>query len=433
MNNKDFFLLALELSYKIENLSHEIDVNDSKSKKGYLDSISGFREVMKSKLLELHDDFSNINVTFEKLIKKVENSKDSSMELKDCISTVRSYVGIKLAPILYNDEVELNNDEFEKVMSFYIESNFSDSVKALGILCTALTQEVLQPDKCYVYALEAFKICPTLASNFSSKYVYVENNIVDKISEYCPICGAEEAKPYYCSSQFTYVGDDNSFSPVKLWVKCEKCANLYSYNFPVVKMGDINGKYTVNFNSGYIKPRYSLRIYSEIFNKCRNLTQGKEYLEIGIGAGEMLAAAMEMGYNVDAVEICREDCEKVASVLGIDIKWCDFLKFETNKKYDVIVMGDVLEHISEPVKALQKAKELLNENGVLWLSTPNYNSGFSRLMKFKDAMLNQKNHFTYFSYETLLPILHQVGLDVVRYDISDRFSGSMELFCINKK
>jgi hypothetical protein len=48
-------------------------------------------------------------------------------------------------------------------------------------------------------------------------------------------------------------------------------------------------------------------------------------------------------------------------------------------------------------------------------------------------MWNQKNHFTYFSYETLLSILHQVGLDVARYDISDRFSGSMELFCVNRK
>jgi len=104
-----------------------------------------------------------------------------------------------------------------------------------------------------------------------------------------------------------------------------------------------------------------------------------------------------------------------------------------DKSVDLITEGDVLEHVSDPKTALKKAKSLLSEKGVLWLSTPNYNSGFSRLMKFKDAMWNQKNHFTYFSYETLLPILHEIGLDVEIYDISNRFNGSMELYCVNKK
>jgi 2-polyprenyl-3-methyl-5-hydroxy-6-metoxy-1,4-benzoquinol methylase len=433
MNNKEFFLLALNLSYKVESLANEVNINNESSKKSFCESLTGFKDVMKSKVSELGDDFAEFNLSFDSVIKSIENNENFNAKFEKCISLIKNYIAFKLAPILYNEDVKLNKDEFEQVMAFYMKEDFNVQLKALGILCTALTQKVLQPDKCYIYAIEAFKIFPELASKFSSKYVYDESRIADKIFENCPICGAYEAKPHYCTPQFEYVGENNTFSPVKLWVKCDKCKNLYSYNFPVINMGDINGKYTRNFNDDYIKPRYSLRVYSEIFNKCKNITQGNEYLEIGIGGGEMLAAAMEMGYNVDAVEICREDCEKVASVLGIDIKWCDFLKFETTKKYDVIIMGDVLEHISEPVRALEKAKQLLNEDAVLWLSTPNYNSGFSRLMKFKDAMWNQKNHFTYFSYETLLPILHQVGLDVARYDISERYNGSMELYCVNKK
>lgn len=431
MNDKEFFLLALELCYKIEKLANEI--KDDKSKQEYVSNIVTFRDVLKSKTIELGDDFASINDAFERVMKKVNNNEYLSRELDECIMIIRNYIAIKLPAILTNAKEEFNDEEFEKIMSFYMNSNFDKSVKALGMLCTALTQNISQPDKCYAFALEAFKICPDIAKNFSSEYVYNERNLADKIHEYCPICGAEEAKPHFCSPQFGYAGKNNVFAPVKLWVKCEKCANIYSYNFPVMKMGDINGKYTVNFNSGFIKPRHGLKVYSDIFNKCKTLTKGNNYLEIGIGNGEMLAAAMEMGYNVDAVEICKEDCEKVASVLGVDIKWSDFLKFETDKKYDVVIMGDVLEHVSQPVKALEKAKSLLSEDGVLWLSTPNYNSGFTRLMKFNDPMWNQKNHFTYFSYETLLPILHQVGLDVARYDISERYNGSMELYCVNKK
>ena len=93
-----------------------------------------------------------------------------------------------------------------------------------------------------------------------------------------------------------------------------------------------------------------------------------------------------------------------------------FLEYETSKKYDVIVMGDVLEHVSEPVRALEKAYDMLAPDGILWLSTPNYESAFTRM-----------NHFTYFSFNGLKPMLDKIGFDVRRYDISNRYSGSMEL------
>jgi len=42
-------------------------------------------------------------------------------------------------------------------------------------------------------------------------------------------------------------------------------------------------------------------------------------------------------------------------------------------------MGDVLEHVSEPVRALEKAYDMLAPDGILWLSTPNYESAFTRM------------------------------------------------------
>ena len=146
----------------------------------------------------------------------------------------------------------------------------------------------------------------------------------------------------------------------------------------------------------------------------------------------MLAVALEMGYEVSAVEICKEDCENISGALGVDIVWSDFLKYETDKRFDLIIMGDILEHVSRPLDALNKAYELLDDNGILWLSTPNYNSAFTRMRKFSDAMWNQKNHFTYFSYEGLKPFLDKIGFEVKRYDVSNRYNGSMELILQKK-
>ena len=320
--------------------------------------------------------------------------------------------------------------EATEILEFFLDEDLDISIKALGIYSVAATIAGSEADLCYELQTKAFAAYPDLASVFGIDYVYDPRLVREQYVEVCPICGSEESNGHYCVPQFTGLKTGSYLAPIKLWKKCHGCGNLYAYNFPVLEMGEMNGHYTRRSSHSVIEPRYGLHIFSEIFNKCKQYTSGDQYLEIGIGSGEMLAAAMEMGYEVDAVEICKEDCEKVSAVLGIDITWCDFMKYTTEKTYDVIVMGDVIEHVSEPIVALKKATSLLNKGGVLWLSTPNFNSGFSRLKKFTDPMWNQKNHFTYFSYETLLPFLEEMGLEVKRYDISNRYNGSMELYCV---
>jgi len=48
----------------------------------------------------------------------------------------------------------------------------------------------------------------------------------------------------------------------------------------------------------------------------------------------------------------------------------DLMNFKTNKKYDLIIMFDVVEHLENPNKALQKYKEMLTPNGLLYIQVP---------------------------------------------------------------
>ena len=280
------------------------------------------------------------------------------------------------------------------------------------------------PRRCYDLIMEDFRKYPGMLDTLYNGcgYVYDPAQSHDSINHICPICGGNKSEPYYCANQARYL--DCHFAPAKLWLKCGSCHNLYAYNFPIQERQDINGHYT---KKGTIELLHHPADYSDLFNNIKSFNSGTKYLEVGIGNGEMLACALEMGYQTDAVEICREDCENVSRLLGVDIKLTDFMDFNTSKKYDVIVMGDVLEHVNDPVRALEKAHGLLAENGILWLSTPNFESAFTRIKGFSDPMWNQKNHYTYFSYSGLKPILDRVGFEVRRYDISNRYSGSMEL------
>ena len=108
--------------------------------------------------------------------------------------------------------------------------------------------------------------------------------------------------------------------------------------------------------------------------------------------------------------------------------WCDITNYETAKQYDVIVMGDVLEHVIEPVKVLKKVKQMLKKDGILWISTPNYNSAYARMEKFTHCMWHTLKHYTYVSFESLNKLLQNINMKVIHYDMSTRYIGSMELF-----
>lgn len=71
---------------------------------------------------------------------------------------------------------------------------------------------------------------------------------------------------------------------------------------------------------------------------------------------------------------------------------------------------------------------MLKEDGVLWLSTPNYNCAYARMQKFTHCMWHELNHYTYVSCETMRELLGTLGMEIVHYDMSERYVGSMELF-----
>ena len=95
-------------------------------------------------------------------------------------------------------------------------------------------------------------------------------------------------------------------------------------------------------------------------------------------------------------------------------------------------MGDIIEHVTDPVKALEKAKSLLEDDGILWLSTPNFESAFSKLHKFEDTMWKTSNHITYFSYQGFKDMAEKCGFSVEEYSVSRRYNGSMELILKKK-
>lgn len=266
---------------------------------------------------------------------------------------------------------------------------------------------------------------------------YIYKPSAQRTFEKCPICGGT-GEPYHCAFSYRLNNFDYPFQPFKLWMQCGSCKNLYSEQFPEDFLALSTHQKEIVPGEDHqaavsdIANVYKLAIWSDILNKLRKYTDKKALLEVGIGSGELLSVALEMGYDANAVEIVEESAQKVSDILGIPIHCGDFLNFKPDKTFSIIIMGDVIEHVTNPEAALRNAYDLLDDDGVLWLSTPNFESSFTRLKKFTDPMWLEPYHITYFNYSGLEALLKKCGFEVKEYSVSNRYNGSMELIITKK-
>ncbi|MFH1199977.1 MAG: class I SAM-dependent methyltransferase [Candidatus Micrarchaeota archaeon] len=101
----------------------------------------------------------------------------------------------------------------------------------------------------------------------------------------------------------------------------------------------------------------------------------KTVLDLGAGTGLLTFKLAQLGWDVDALEPSKEATEwiqdKVAqfgSRVSVINKTLE--AFSTRKKYSVVAMADVLEHIGDDEAALAKIHGLLARGGTLLLSVP---------------------------------------------------------------
>jgi len=97
----------------------------------------------------------------------------------------------------------------------------------------------------------------------------------------------------------------------------------------------------------------------------------KTLLDVGGGAGNFAHAFVrERGGQATLLELNAEAAE-LARAFDIRVVVGDFNSLSAGPRFDCVAMLDVLEHLSDPLAALQHAREFLCDDGYLLLSVPN--------------------------------------------------------------
>lgn len=119
-----------------------------------------------------------------------------------------------------------------------------------------------------------------------------------------------------------------------------------------------------------------LQLRSYFFSKKLQKIKGLDahILEIGCANGENLLNLKSFGFkNLEGVEPSK-NAAKLASERGLTVHYGSLESVIIKKKYDIIIMRHVFEHLSDPASALDKLSQLLREAGLVIIETPNYAS-----------------------------------------------------------
>lgn len=94
-------------------------------------------------------------------------------------------------------------------------------------------------------------------------------------------------------------------------------------------------------------------------------------LEVGCGPGFFLSAMRDMGWLVTGLEISEFAVRHATDELGLDVKLGAVEKGRfPDRSFDAILLGDVLEHMAEPMDALRTLRDWLKQGGVLIIAVP---------------------------------------------------------------
>lgn len=281
-------------------------------------------------------------------------------------------------------------------------------------------------EKSYYYHKKAFELDKSLSSRITTPdhphHSYEYRNIEEIKIEKCPLCN-NPTEPHSCYNMITNIDFVPGFSPIRKWRICKTCNHIFAENYPK----NIKDILLTTAPNQHIDPNiHLLPLLGNKLSDVKKFTKGNRLLEVGTGAGELTSVAKELLFDITGIEIRSIYAKNVSDRLNIPIYSVDFMDFDTDKLFDIIILGDVLEHVPNPIKMLEKTYNLLDKEGIVWISTPNFESAFTYIMKDKDPMWRVCEHLNYFSFTSLKGILEKIGFETNNYRFSQHYNGCME-------
>jgi len=140
----------------------------------------------------------------------------------------------------------------------------------------------------------------------------------------------------------------------------------------------------------------------------------EDMLDVGCGYGFWMDYCKNLGIRSQGIDISPEVVDYAKTKLNLDVTHSDLVGFEPKKKYDLIMMFDVVEHLENPNEVLTKYHGFLKDDGLLYVQVPD-------LIGFRipsNHGYGLPHHLWQFNFKTMKKLLEKNN-----YSVEGRWSG----------
>lgn len=220
------------------------------------------------------------------------------------------------------------------------------------------------------------------------------------MSMVCNICGSDESRLVFQKWTFHIV-------------QCVKCGLVYvtPHAFRIEADDYFEGPYLSTIEAdGKLKAGIGM-LYGEIVYRLGQRGAKGKLLDVGCAMGHFLGFAKRYGWDVEGVECSPYAARYAEERFGVKVhpvcKLEDALLQEDF--YNSCVLVEVIEHLPDPRATMTEVWRVLQPGGLAYVTTPNFASYRSMLLREEWAAVIPMGHLYHFDAASLEKLLTSIG------------------------
>ncbi len=232
----------------------------------------------------------------------------------------------------------------------------------------------------------------------------------------CWICGSQETVRFRESSLRSPLNEasvritDSDYGQTAALARCRVCRFVFANPAPGKELLDLYRQMEdPEYQAGSGARRRQMRgILQTVLARSPGAAS---LLDVGAGTGLMVAEALALGLRAEGVEPSRWAVETASKKNDVRL-FCGTLEECRDRLtlYDIVLLIDVVEHVTDPLRLIREAARYLSARGVLVLVTPDIASVAARLLGSRWWHC-RPGHVGYFSRRSMNRALQESGLE----------------------
>ncbi len=188
--------------------------------------------------------------------------------------------------------------------------------------------------------------------------------------------------------------------------KCKYCGFVFAKLVP--SQEELEQHYQGYGRNDYLSP-ITIKRYQELLDELEPYRKTNNLLDVGCGIGYFLEEAKKKGWNVYGTEY-TEEAVRICEGKGISMQKGVLNPVNYHgKMFDIITSFEVIEHINNPTEELANFNQLLRKGGLVYVTTPNFNSLLRYRLKAAYNVICYPEHLSYYTPKTLKTVFEKAG------------------------